>query len=88
MCNLGELRASEDVTSSDSSRTAPTAPLLGWLHLIGMPFEVHASRKVSFGKCSHQGLAHWHHSIPCTVTPPSEGAGSFKYSSEVDSLCF
>ena len=60
MCNLGELRASEDVTSSDSSPTAPTAPLLGWLHLIGMPFEVHPSRKVSFGKCSHQGVAHWH----------------------------
>ena len=75
MCNPGELRASEDVTSSDtalmtalSGPTAPTAPLLGWLHLIGMPFEVHPSKKVSFGKCSHQGVAHWHqyalHGVP------------------------
>ena len=41
-------------------RQLQTAPLLGWLHLIGMPFEVHPSKKVSFGKCSHQGVAHWH----------------------------
>ena len=56
---LRQLRQGSD--SSDSSPTAPTAPLLGWLHLIGMPLvEVHPSRKVSFGKCSHQGVAHWH----------------------------
>ena len=49
------------VTSSDSSPTAPnSSPPVGWLHLIGMPFEVHPSKKVSFGKCSHQGVAHWH----------------------------
>ena len=54
--------------------TATTAPLQGWLNLIGMPLvEVHPSRKVSLDKCSHQGVAHWHQYTRCTVIPPSRG---------------
>ena len=71
---LRQLRQGSD--SSDSSPTALTAPLLGWLHLMGIPLvEVHPSRKVSFGKCSHQGVAHWHQYT--LHGDPSHRGGSF-----------